>query len=89
MSARGLLENPALFAGEPVTPLAAVDKFIGHTMQSPLPYGLVLHHISEMSRKILTRAERATMMESSTSMLELIDWLDVGLWAKRDKLKQL
>jgi tRNA-dihydrouridine synthase 4 len=74
MSARGLLENPALFAGYSSTPPEAVDKFMGYVMRCPLPYHLVLHHLSEMTGNLLSKRQKVEMLESR-DILELTDWL--------------
>ncbi len=75
MSARGLLNNPALFAGYETTPREAVEKFMGYAVRYPLPYKLVQHHLSEMTVKMLSKKERLEMLDAP-NMLELIDWLD-------------
>ncbi|KAI9704340.1 MAG: hypothetical protein M1836_007201 [Candelina mexicana] len=75
MSARGLLSNPALFAGYDTTPREAVEKFMGYAVKQPLPFPLVKHHLSEMTVKMLSKKERLEMLDA-TNMLDLIDWLD-------------
>ena len=77
MSARGLMENPTLFTGTEKTPWSAVEAFVGLAVRSPLPYGLVLHHVGEMARASLTRADRASLHETG-NMLDLIDWVDAN-----------
>jgi len=74
MSARGLLENPALFSGFERTPVRAVEKFVGHVASYPIPYKLVQHHLSEMTAKFLSKKQRAEMMGMS-DMLHLVDWI--------------
>lgn len=44
MSARGLLANPALFAGYEVCPWEAVELFMNKVVRAPLPLKLVQHH---------------------------------------------
>ena len=68
------MENPALFAGHISTPSEAVHKFITYAMRCPLPYKLLLHHLSEMTRGLLTKKERIEMLENR-DVVELIDWL--------------
>ncbi|KAI9778908.1 MAG: hypothetical protein M1835_004820 [Candelina submexicana] len=75
MSARGLLSNPALFAGYNTTPREAVEKFMGYAVKHPLPLPLVKHHLSEMTVKMLSKKERLEMLDA-TNMLDLIEWLD-------------
>ena len=85
MSARGLLENPALFAGYERCPWEAVELFMNKVVRRPIPFKLVVHHLSQMcssDRKmvglggsLLNKGERAEMMECG-SMVDLIDFLD-------------
>ncbi|KAF2236751.1 tRNA-dihydrouridine synthase-like protein 4-like protein [Viridothelium virens] len=74
MSARGLMENPTLFAGYAATPSEAVERFMFHAMRSPLPYKLLQHHLSEMAGGLLTKKQRLEMIENR-DIVELIDWL--------------
>jgi tRNA-dihydrouridine synthase 4 len=48
MSARGILENPALFAGFDSCPWEAVESFLNHVVKKPIPFKLVVHHLNEM-----------------------------------------
>ncbi|KAK3309954.1 uncharacterized protein B0T15DRAFT_481464 [Chaetomium strumarium] len=83
MSARAILSNPALYAGYDACPWEAVETFMNNVARCPLPFKLVLHHISEMcspgmgpnKRALLTRQERAALMGCG-NMLDLIDFLD-------------
>jgi len=76
MAARGLITNPALFAGYNKTPWGAVERFLAYNMRSPLPYRFTLHHVSEMMESMVSRRERAQMIDNCKSIVELIDWLD-------------
>ncbi|KAL7275661.1 tRNA dihydrouridine synthase [Rhizina undulata] len=85
MAARGLLTNPALFAGHSKTPWGAVERFINYNMTNgPLPYRLALHHVSEMMEKMMTKRERAEMVDGCGSVVELVDWLDERFVVKRE-----
>lgn len=90
MSARGLLENPALFTGEERCPWEAVEVFMGKVVRAPLPFKLVVHHLSEMvgsdhlggtvgggnsKGTLFSKEERMGLMECG-GMVELIDYLD-------------
>jgi len=88
MSARGLLENPALFKGFNGCPWEAVEIFLNKVARAPIPFKLVVHHLSEMvgsdrvtgtvgggSGTLLNKEERMALMECG-SMIEMIDWLD-------------
>lgn len=77
MAARGLMENPALFAGYSTTPWGAVEKFLHLNMTlGPLPHQLTVHHVGEMMLKMLNKKERSSMVDSSSNTVELLDWLD-------------
>lgn len=95
MAARGLLQNPGMFGefkdgGGDARGLAGegcqwevVERFMSEVVRRPVPFKLVVHHLSEMvgsdrSQKgttLLTKEERKSMMECG-SMVELIDFLD-------------
>lgn len=77
MAARGILENPALFAGYDVTPKECVRAFIGHAVRCPIPFPLVLHHFSEMTGQMerMGKKERKILMECR-DLVELIDWVE-------------
>jgi tRNA-dihydrouridine synthase len=55
MAARGLLENPALFAGHEVTPWKCVEKFVNYALSFGLNYHIFQHHLSEMTRGIFSK----------------------------------
>lgn len=89
MSSRALLSNPALYAGHETCPWEAVESFMSYVVQAPLPFKLVLHHLSEMTadggfanedgeggtKALFTRKQRADMLDCD-NMLALIDYLD-------------
>ncbi|KAL2132511.1 hypothetical protein VTI74DRAFT_3701 [Chaetomium olivicolor] len=91
MSARALLANPALYAGHDACPWAVVESFLNHVARCPLPFKLVLHHLSEMcgpgmgpnKNALLTRQERAGMM-GCANMIELVDYLDARRQIRRN-----
>lgn len=77
MAARGLLENPAMFAGFDDTPAACVRKFIGHVVRCPIPFPLVLHHISEMTVRMenMGKREKKRLMECQ-DLVDLMDFVE-------------
>ncbi|KAK3710861.1 tRNA dihydrouridine synthase [Vermiconidia calcicola] len=77
MAARGILENPALFAGHDATPGDCVQRFIGHAVRCPIPFPLVLHHFSEMTVRMpgMTKQERKRMM-NCRDLVDLIDLVE-------------
>src|SRR5580700_10025333 len=48
MSARSLLCNPALFKGYDSCPWGAVERFLSNIARAPIPFKLVMHHLTEM-----------------------------------------
>ncbi|KAL2199359.1 hypothetical protein P885DRAFT_75777 [Corynascus similis CBS 632.67] len=95
MSARALLCNPALYAGHDACPWAAVETFLSNAARAPLPYKLVLHHLSEMcgpgmgpnKAALLNKQERAGLMACG-NMFDLIDFLDGLRELRRDGREQ-
>lgn len=83
MSARGLLANPALYAGYATCPWEALETLMCRIAQAPLPFKLAHHHIQEIvgtgygddKSSLLSKKERAKMNEL-TNMVDLIDFLD-------------
>ncbi|PNS13739.1 hypothetical protein CAC42_3232 [Sphaceloma murrayae] len=75
MAARGILENPCLFAGYGATPVEAVDKFMSYVATSGLRFELVLYHVNEMLLKAFTRKDRRSMMDCK-DLIDLTDWLE-------------
>lgn len=93
MSARGLLQNPALFKGYENCPWEAVEFFMNKVVKMPIPFKLIIHHLSEMcgtdhsqgkagERPLFDKEMRKGLMECG-SMVELIDWLDTVRELKR------
>ncbi|KAI5466630.1 hypothetical protein BGZ63DRAFT_418397 [Mariannaea sp. PMI_226] len=89
MSARGLLANPATFAGYSACPWEAVETFMCNVARCPVPFKLALHHIQEMcapgmgpdKSSLLTKKERAEL-NAVTNMCDLIDFLDTMIEEK-------
>ncbi|KAG4438214.1 hypothetical protein IFR05_006287 [Cadophora sp. M221] len=101
MSARGLLECPGLFddggrvVGEQGTEGEGIEVednrwevlefFMNSVIKAPIPFKLVVHHISEMvgsdrsqsgrATTLFTKEERAGLMDCK-SLLEVIDFVD-------------
>lgn len=82
MSARGILANPALFAGYSKTPWRAIEFFLDFSTADGLPFKLVQHHLSEMMSTGLAKNCRKELNECKT-FPELIDWLDKNFELKR------
>lgn len=83
MSARAILANPGLYAGNDACTWDVVETFMNKLARAPLPLKLVLHHLSEMcapglspnKESLLSKKERIAMLEC-TNMVDLIDFLD-------------
>lgn len=77
MAARGILENPTLFAGEPATSTRCVRQFLEYAVRCPIPYPLVLHHMAEMTARMpgMTKKERKRLMECR-DLVDLIDFAE-------------
>jgi tRNA-dihydrouridine synthase 4 len=56
MSARGLLENPALFAGYERTPLEAVEKYVRYAVGYGTNTFIFQHHLAYMLEKSMSKA---------------------------------
>lgn len=86
MSARGLLANPALFAGAPSCPWHALETFMCNVARCPLPLKLAVHHVSEMcgpgmgpdKTALLPKRDRVKLADLG-DMTELVDFLDEKL----------
>ncbi|OHF01350.1 dihydrouridine synthase [Colletotrichum orchidophilum] len=83
MSARGILANPALYAGFESCPWYAVESFMRHVVRAPMPVKLVQHHLHEMcgpgmgpdKRALLNKQERAALL-ALENMVDVMDFLD-------------
>ena len=89
MAARGLLENPALFAGYEVTPVECVRLFLGYAIRCPIPFELVRHHVCDMTAKMegMGKREKRALMECR-DLLELVDWVDEK-WGRGERVAPL
>jgi tRNA-dihydrouridine synthase 4 len=76
MAARGLLENPALFAQHTEVPAMCVKDFLAWAVRCPIPFALVLHHLTEMTARMpgMTKRERRAMMQCA-DLLDLLDFV--------------
>lgn len=82
MSARGILQNPAVFAGFEKTPWLAVELFWHYAVSYGIPFRIVQHHLSEMLHECLTNALLKDM-NLLTNTIDLIDWFDAHFDLKR------
>lgn len=77
MAARGLLENPALFAGHPSTPWACVERFIQHSVELGTASPILHHHLARMmSPALLTPAQHRHLNSlSNASVPTLLEFV--------------
>lgn len=75
MAVRGILNNPALFAGYEKCPWGAIEKFWDYTTQYGLPYKLTQHHLSCMMEGLIERKKLIELNECS-NLIELLEWFD-------------
>ncbi|KAK4547608.1 hypothetical protein LTR36_000565 [Oleoguttula mirabilis] len=77
MAARGLLENPALFAGFDATSADSVRRFMGHAVRCPMPFPLVLHHVGEMSGRMKGMGKRERKrLTACADLVDLVDFVE-------------
>lgn len=82
MAVRGILSNPALFAGFEKTPWSAIELFWDFASSYGLPFRITQHHLSEMLDKVISRKLQKEMNEVS-NFIDLIDWFDLNFILKR------
>lgn len=82
MAVRGILANPALFAGHETTPWGAIEVFWDLASSYGLPFRITQHHLSQMMDKIVSRKLLKEMNEL-TCLVDLIDWFDERFVLKR------
>ncbi|KXJ75997.1 hypothetical protein RP20_CCG010539 [Aedes albopictus] len=60
MSARGILSNPAMYAGFERTPLECIQRWINITAQADtdITYQAMHHHLTFMAESLLTKEQR-------------------------------
>lgn len=75
MAARGLLANPALFAGYETTPKHAVESFAQLAIDYGLPYNLYQRHVSYMLEGTMSKYDRL-YLNSCGSYAGVGDWLE-------------
>ncbi|XP_078475728.1 LOW QUALITY PROTEIN: tRNA-dihydrouridine(20a/20b) synthase [NAD(P)+]-like [Lampetra planeri] len=74
MVARGLLTNPALFAGFPDTPLACVRDWLDSALALGVPFCCLHQHLVFMMERLASRADRLSF-NSLSSTAAVVDFL--------------
>lgn len=75
MSARGIIENPGLYAGYFSTPMSALKRWIEITNELNINFTLFHRHLVHMTEKILRKPERRLFNELKTKA-EVLDMLN-------------
>jgi tRNA-dihydrouridine synthase 4 len=76
MSARGILENPALFSGYDRTPWECVDRFCELSVQYASPSSIFHHHLAKMTTSILSAADHRILNSLTNACIpSMIDFL--------------
>jgi len=77
MAARGILENPALFDGSETVSVTCVRRFLGYAVRYPIPFALVLHHVTEMTRQMYgIDKEKRRRLTQCRDLIDLVDFMD-------------
>lgn len=84
MAARGILTNPALFAGHSVTPLACVQDWVTISTATATPFQCFHHHLVFMLEKVLPKPERLVFNIIKTKELVLDFLADYGIVCQND-----
>ena len=74
MAARGLLENPAFYAGFEETPKSCVENWLKIAIATGTQFGCFHHHLSYMLERIFSRTERK-FFNSLNSTSAVLDYL--------------
>ncbi|KAL3234394.1 tRNA-dihydrouridine(20a/20b) synthase [NAD(P)+] [Nakaseomyces bracarensis] len=84
MAVRGVLANPALFAGYRVCPWSCVEWFWYWTLEfGGLPFALAQHHLYCMLENMRIKRKLIKQMMLQRSYPELLDWFDAHFELKR------
>ena len=82
MAVRGILSNPAIFAGYKNTPWKAIELFLHYAISFGLPFRITQHHLSEMLDGVLPRSTLKEM-NLHDNLIDTIDWFDTNFHVKR------
>jgi tRNA-dihydrouridine synthase 4 len=82
MAVRGILANPALFAGYQKAPWGCIERFMEYATAFGLPYRLTQHHIACMLEGQISRELYKELMDCK-HLAQLIDYFDAHFNLKR------
>lgn len=75
MTARGLLENPALFGGHTVTPRECLAGYLGIATSLGTPFKTFLYHVSTMAERGMSVGDRKAL-HGCRSVPAVLDFLE-------------
>nr|ACO12193.1 tRNA-dihydrouridine synthase 4-like [Lepeophtheirus salmonis] len=78
MAARGLLENPAMYAGFDITPAKCILDWLKISLEVGTPFQTFHHHLSYMLERSLSRNERK-IFNALGSTASVLDYLNDNL----------
>ena len=82
MAARGMLENPAMFAGFEMTPDSCISDWVRLALATGTLFSCFHHHLIYMCERRSSRADRKIFnaLESTAAVLEfLVNYWDIDL----------
>jgi len=74
MSARGILSNPAMYAGYDHTPLCCLQDWVDMSLGSGVTFSTFHHHLMYMLEHVTSRAEKK-VFNTLTSIPGVLDYL--------------
>ncbi|XP_055542459.1 tRNA-dihydrouridine(20a/20b) synthase [NAD(P)+]-like isoform X2 [Wyeomyia smithii] len=76
MAARGILSNPAMFAGYEKTPLECIQKWLNITTEADtdITFQAMHHHLTFMAESLLTRQQRVEFNNLSKDKQRVLDF---------------
>ena len=74
MSARGILENPAMYAGYPTTPLCCLQDWVDIALTLGLSHTIFQHHLIHMLERVTTRVDKR-VFNTLPSTPAILDYL--------------
>lgn len=74
MAARGLLANPAMFAGYEETPLTCIEDWIDIALEHGTPFTCFHHHLMYMMERISSKQEKRVfnVLSSTSAVLDYL-----------------
>lgn len=75
MCAQGLLQNPAMFNGYPLTPVCCLKDWLDITLGLGTPFTSFHHHLIYMCEHIMTKSERR-VFNALNSTVAVMDYLN-------------